>query len=195
MKHLKILGLMAVAAMAVMAFTAASASATTLEIGGVAKNEAITLKSSLKTGTSAILKDEFGTTTDTCTTSTVEGKTSTFTGAAVSGPISSLTFSNCTHTTTVLKPGKLSVTWISGTTNGTVSSSEAEVTVFSTFFGASATCKTGAGTDIGTLTGVKATTEHATMDINGTIPCGILGNSSWTGTYTVTSPTGLGVTS
>src|SRR5436305_12543441 len=92
MKHLKILGLMAIAAMAVMAFTAASASATTLAIGGVTKNEAITLKSSLKSGTSAILKDEFGTTTDTCTTSTVEGKTTTFTGTAVSGPLSSLTF-------------------------------------------------------------------------------------------------------
>jgi hypothetical protein len=195
MKQLKILGLMAVAAMAVMAFAAASASATTLSIGGVAKNEAITIKSSLKTGTSALLKDEFGTTTDTCTTSTVEGKTSTFTGTAVGGPISSLTFSNCTHTTTVLANGSLSVASLAGTTNGTVSSSGAEVTVFSTFFGASATCRTGAGTDIGTLRGVKSTTEHATMEINAKIPCGILGNSSWTGTYTVTSPTGLGVES
>jgi hypothetical protein len=193
MKHLKILGLMAVAAMAVMAFTAASASATTLAIGATKQTGAVTIKSSLKTGTSAILKDEFGTTTDTCTTSTVEGKTSTFTGAAVSGPISSLTFSNCTHTTTVLANGSLSVTQIAGTTNGTVSSSGAEVTVNSTFFGASAVCKTGAGTDIGTLTGV--TSGNATIDINATIGCGILGNSSWTGTYTVTSPTGLNVES
>jgi hypothetical protein len=68
-----------------------------------------------------------------------------------------------------------------------VKSSGAEVTVVSTFFGASATCKTGAGTTIGTLTGVSA--GDATMDINATINCGILGNSAWTGTYTVTSAT------
>jgi hypothetical protein len=186
MKYLKILGLAAVAAMALMAF-AASASATTLEINGTAQNRAVTLTSTLKSGTSAILKDEFGTTTDTCTTSEVKGATaSPFTGATVGGTISSLTFSNCTHTTTVLANGSLSVEWASGT-NGTVSSKGAEVTVQSTFFGASAICKTGEGTKLGTLTGTAA--GDATMDINATIKCGILGNSSWTGTYTVTSAT------
>jgi hypothetical protein len=52
-------------------------------------------------------------------------------------------------------------------------------------------CKTGAGTDIGTLTGT--TIGLATLDINATIACGILGNSSWTGTYTVTFPSSLNV--
>jgi hypothetical protein len=202
MKYLKILGLAAVAAMALMAF-AASASATTLAIGGVAQNKAITLEATLQSGTSALLKDEFGTTTDTCTSSTVKGttenrvspETTRFTGAVVGGKITTLDFANCTHTTTVIAPGSLHVTWISGTTNGTVSSIGAEVTVQSTFFGASAICKTGEGTDIGTLTGKKLTTEHAVMDINAKINCGILGSSSWTGTYVVTSPTGLGVES
>jgi hypothetical protein len=193
MKHLKILGLMALTAMAVMAFGAASASATTLEIGGVAQNKSVTIESTLASGTSAILKDEFGTTTDTCTSSTVKGSTvSPFTGTTVGGTVSSLTFGNCTHTTTVLANGSLSVAWTSGT-NGSVKSSGAEVTVNSTFFGASAVCKTGSGTTIGTLTGVKS--GKATMDINATIACGILGNSSWTGTYSVTSPEGLGVVS
>jgi hypothetical protein len=193
MKYLKMLGLTAVAAMALMAVIGAgTASATTLEVGGVAKNESVTITSTLASGSTAILKDSAGTTTDTCTTSEVSGKTTKFTNNP-EGPVESLTFGNCTHTTTVLKNGNLSVNWISGTTNGTVSSSGAEVTVVSTAFGASAVCKTGAGTEIGTLTGVS--TGKATMDISGKISCGILGTSTWTGTYTVTSPEGLGVTS
>jgi hypothetical protein len=200
MKYLKMLGLAAVAAMALMAVVGASAaSATTLEVGGVAKNSAVEIVATLEPGTSALLKDSAGTTTDTCTTSEVKGKTSVFTGAAVSGPISALTFTNCTHTTVVITKGSLSVTSIAGTTNGTVSSIGAEVTVQSTAFGASAICKTGAGTDIGTLTGATsgllAGNPHATMDINGKINCGILGTATWTGAYTVTSPTDLGVVS
>jgi hypothetical protein len=190
MKYLKMLGLAAVAAMALMAVAAGSASAATLATGGVAENASITLNATLASGTSALLKDSAGTTTDTCTTSEVKGKTTTFTGTPA-GPIETLTFGNCSHTTTVLAKGSLSVTRIGETTNGTVSSSGAEVTVVSTAFGVSAVCKTGAGTDIGTLTGVK--TGKATMDINGKISCGILGTSTWTGTYTVTSPEGLGV--
>ncbi|HSS41584.1 MAG TPA: hypothetical protein VLK37_03435 [Solirubrobacterales bacterium] len=190
MKYLKMLGLAAVAAMALMAFAAGSASATTLATSGVAVNSSETIVATLASGTSALLKDSAGTTTDTCTTSEVKGKTTVFTGTP-SGPIETLTFGNCTHTTTVLAKGTLSVTNIAGTTNGTVSSANAEVTVVSTAFGISAVCKTGTGTDIGTLTGVK--TGKATMDINGKISCGILGSSTWTGTYTVTSPENLGV--
>jgi hypothetical protein len=185
MKYLKMLGLAAVAAMALMAIGATAASATTLEISGAAQNKTVAISASLEPGTSALLKDSAGTTTDTCTTSQVNGSTTVFTGAAVSGPISTLTFGNCTHTTTVIAKGSLSVTNIAGTTNGTVSSSGAEVTVQSTAFGASAVCKTGAGTDIGTLTGVKS--GNATMDINGKISCGILGTATWTGAYTVTT--------
>jgi len=195
MNYLKMLGMAAVAAMALMAVVGAgTASATTLEVGTVAQNASVVIEATVKSGTSSILKDEAGTTTDTCTTSVVKGKTENiFTGAAtVGGKLSSLTFSNCTHTTTVIAPGSLTVAWTSGT-NGTVKSSAAEVTVVSTFFGASAICKTGGGTEIGTLTGIANTKEHATIDINGTINCGILGNATWTGTYTVTNPTGLGV--
>jgi hypothetical protein len=195
MKYLKMLGLAAVAAMALVAIGAATASATTLAVGGTAQNKSVSITATLKSGTSAILKDEFGTTTDTCTSSEVKGATEgTFTGTSVGGKVSSLTFGSCSHTTTVIASGSLKVESPSGG-NGTVSSSGAEVTVNSTFFGASAICKTGTGTKIGTLTGAKTASEHATMDINATIACGILGNSSWTGTYTVTSPTGLSVVS
>jgi hypothetical protein len=156
----------------------------------------VTLSASLEKGTSVSLKDSLGTTMDICTASTFHGTTSTFTGAKVSGPLSSLTLSECSHTIDVLAAGSLSIERIGSTTNGTVVSSGAEVQVKSTFFGITATCKTGVGTDIGTLTGKSGTvvgSEHATLDMNATIDCGSLGNSSWTGTYVVTSPTGLGV--
>ena len=194
MKHLKMLGLAAIAAMALMAFVGAgTASATTLEVKGVKQTGSVAIKASLKSGTSAILKDKNGTTNDTCTGSTVEGSTSTTTGAEVSGGVTGLTFTGCSHTTHVLSKGSLSVAHTSGT-NGTVKSSGAKVTVVSTVFGASATCETGAGTTIGTLTGVAA--GQATIHINATtLNCGILGTSSWTGTYVVTSPEGLGVVS
>jgi hypothetical protein len=202
MKYLKMLGLAAVAAMALTAFVASTASATTLEVKGVKQTGAVTIKATLEPGTSAVLKDELGSTTDTCTGSTVEGKTeesetTKFTGAHVGGKISTLDFTGCSHTTDVLANGSLSVTWIKPVketdpkTNGTVSSANAEVRVQSTFFGISAICKTGAGTDIGTLTG-KASGQ-ATMDINATLDCGSLGKGFWTGLYLVTSPEGLGV--
>lgn len=184
---------LAAAAMAWGALAVAgTASATVLSIGGVAQNKSITIEATLKSGTSAILKDKNGTTNDTCTGSTVKGATEgSFEGVTVGGKVSSLTFTGCSHTTTVIAPGSLSIAWTSGT-NGTVSSSGAEVTVKSTVFGVSAICKTGTGTTIGTLTGVKE--GSATMDISATtLDCGALGTSSWTGTYTVTSPSGLGV--
>jgi hypothetical protein len=204
MKYLKMLGLAAVAAAALMAFVGAgTASATTLEVGGVVKNSALAIEGSLKTGTSALLKDEFGTTTDTCTVSGVKGNTEKdesgdFSGPSVGGKLlkkeeGGLTFSSCTHTTTVIAPGSLFVTWTSGT-NGTVKSSGAEVTVQSTFFGASAVCKTGEGTNVGTLTGVSS--GSATIDISAKINCGILGTASWTGTYVTTGANAaLGVVS
>ena len=195
MKYLKMLGLAAIAAMALMAFVGAgTASATTLATKGVPENASVSIEATIKAGTSAILKDKNGTTTDTCTGSIVKGSTEApYTGEKVGGTVSSLTWSGCTHTTHTLKPGTLSITWTKGT-EGSVTSAGAEVTVVSTVFGASAVCSTGAGNTIGTFKGVKE--GHATMEISTTtLNCGILGTSSWTGTYTVTSPTNLGVES
>lgn len=194
MKYLKILGLAAVAAMALMAI-ASTASATTLEIKGVAQNSSVELVSSLEKGTTATLQTtDKSTLVDTCTGSEVKGKTEgTFTGNVIGGKVSSLTFTGCSHTTDVINPGKLTVSHIAGTTNGTVTSDEAEVTVTSTTFGASLVCATGAGVDIGTLTGVKE--GSATMDIKGVINCGFfIPSALWEGSYTVTTPN-IGVTS
>lgn len=188
----------ALAAAALAAFVGpAAASATTLEVGGVAQNKSVELNATLDPGTTMIFKDGIGATIVTCLESTIKSKTEgSFTGAAVGGTVGTLSFGNCTHTVDVIAGGSLSITWISGSTNGTVVSSGAEITVFSTVTGAFAICKTGAGTDIGVLTGattVSNPTKHATIDVNAKISCGILGSSSWTGSYIVTSPTELGV--
>jgi hypothetical protein len=193
MKFTKILGLVAVAALALMAF-ASTASATTLEVKGVKQTTDVTIKSSLKSGTSALLSDTFGFFANTCTASSVEGSDSTrTTGTTVEGPISALSFSSCKEEPVVVDTkGNLSVEWISGTTNGTVRSIGAKVTSPSPF--GALTCVTAAspGTDIGTLTGVAS--GFATMDINATLNCGLI-TAKWTGTYSVTSPEGLGVVS
>jgi len=188
MKYVKILGLAAIAAMAMMAF-AGSASASTLKVGGVTQNNAVKIEASLTSGTSATLKTTSGSFQDTCTTSEVVGTTNVF--HPPSGPISKLTFGNCTHTTHVVTNGSLSVERIGSTENGTVSSSGAEVEVESTTFGVTLVCKTN-NTDVGTLTGT--TSGHAVMDINGVVNCGFfVPSAKWEGSYTVTSPTGLSV--
>jgi hypothetical protein len=192
MRYPKLAGLATAASMAFMALlVVGTASATTLEVGGVAQNKAVSFTASLKSGTSLLVKDESGTSTDTCTGSTIAGSTTTFTGTP-GGPVSGLTFTSCSHTTTVLAKGSISFAWTSGT-HATVSSSGAEITVQSTFFGASAVCKTGPGRTIGTLTGVGS--GSATLDLNAKITCGVLSDVSWTGTYTITSPAGLGAVS
>jgi len=191
MTYTKILGVAAAAAaMALMAF-ASTASATTLEVGGVAKNETVTIKASLATGTSALLSSTASVLANTCKASSVEGNTvSPFTGATVGGPITSLTFTECKENPVVVdKAGSLSVGWNSGTTNGTVSSNGAEVTVPSPL--GLLNCKT-TNTPIGTATGVKE--GSATVDVNAVLNCGILlPSAKWEATYTVTSPAGLGV--
>jgi len=189
MKFTKILGVVAVAALALMAF-ASTASATTLESNGVKQTGVVSIESTLKSGTSALLSDTFGAFANTCTVSTVKGKDSTSqTGTTVSGPVESLSWSSCKEgNPTVDAAGSLSVENIAGTTNGTVRSIGAKVTVPSAF--GTLTCTTAAspGTDLGTLTGVASGT--ATMDINAVLSCGI--TAKWTGTYTVTSgPNGV----
>jgi len=193
MKYVKMLGLAAVAAMALSAFVAGPASASTLRSGTTALGVGAKIESSLKAGTSALLKDTGGLANDTCTGSEVKGSLSSVTPSSnPKGSISSLTFTGCSHTTTVLANGELEIKNIAGTTNGTVVSRNSRVTIKSTVFGISCTANTGEGTTIGTLTGV--TSGNATMDINGVITLeNGCGDSTWTGTYLVTNPAGLNV--
>ena len=180
MKFTKILGLVAVAALALMAL-ASTASAATLETSGVKQTGAVAINASL-TG-SATLSSTAGAFQNTCGASTVSGTTTVFTGTP-SGPVSTLSFSKCTHETVVVdSKGSLSVTRIGETTNGTVFSTGADVTVpVPNGFGGTVTvtCTTN-NTDIGTLNG---SATAATMTINAVLSCsGILPTAKWTGTY------------
>jgi poly(3-hydroxybutyrate) depolymerase len=195
MGSLKLLGLAVLLGLVSNAFMGAGDSSAaelykrTTSIAGDTLGAGTELAMSLESGSSLILKDSGGTTATTCTGSEVKGKTEAG-GTTVTMPVSTLTYSGCSDTTTVLKPGKIHIAW-SSTTDGTVSWSESEVTVVSTAFGASAVCKAGASTTLGSLTGAKSETEQATLDVNAKISCGILGTATLTGTYKATSPTGL----
>jgi hypothetical protein len=199
MKYLKMIGLAGLAALAVTAFVGVgTASATTLEIAGATQNKAVTLVGSLKAGTSANLKTTSGSFQNTCTGSNVHGTTEIFTGHVVTGKLTEkengLKFTGCANSVTVHNAGALEVTHIAGTTNGTVFSENAEVTVFSAEFGTYLNCKTGATTHIGTLTGVASAAAHATLNVNAVLNCGFfVPSAKWEATYTITTPTGLGV--
>jgi hypothetical protein len=181
----------AIAAVALMAL-ASTASATTLEIKGVKQTGAVAIEATVKAGTSSILTDTSANFANTCTKSTVSGKSSVFTGTTVSGPISVLSWTNCTNEPVVVhKAGTLSVEWIKET-SGTVRSNGAEVTVPTGVFG-TVNCKT-SNTDLGTVSGVSSGT--ATLALNAVINCGFfLPSARWQGSYIVTTPEGLGVTS
>jgi hypothetical protein len=101
--------------------------------------------------------------------STLEGTVEAPGGSEpVAIPLSSLTFTGCTNewVADVISPGKLEIHSIAGSKNGTVTWSGATFT----FTRASLECryKTEA-TDIGTLTGSKATGATATLDISGAL--------------------------
>lgn len=170
-----------------------SASATTLEVGGVKQNAAVTIRGAIPAATSTTWTLTSGTFLNTTAASTFETKTaSSFTGTTVGGSVTSWTWGTATQGTIVTDAlGSLSIENISGTTNGTVRSTGTKVTVSSPL--GTLTCTT-SNTDIGVLTGVAA--GNATLDINAVLNCGTFAPSTlWAGTFTVTVPTGLGVTS
>lgn len=191
MKHVKMIATVAMTVLAVFAVVGAgSASATTLEVGGVTKNEVVTIVGSLQKETSLVLSRTDGSLANTCTVFEIEGTAvSPFTGTRVAGLGKTLQFGNCTRPVTAHKTGTLIGEHISGTTNATMTSVDAEVTVGSPF--GTLNCKTGAGTHLGTLTGTAS--GHAELHINAIINCGFLVRSAkMQGSVTVTSPTGVG---
>ncbi|HET8813387.1 MAG TPA: hypothetical protein VFM51_00340 [Solirubrobacterales bacterium] len=192
MRYPKMIGLMATAAMIVTALLGAdSASATMLEVAGEPKNEKVTITASLKAGTTAVLKSTSGEILNKCTESHIHGNTqSPYKSTLVKGPVTSLSFGNCTKSVTVHDPGELEIHWTSGT-NGTVYSQGATITtrVDSPFF-EYVTCRTHTTQHLGTLTGTGS--GHATLDVLAVLDCGAITSARWEATYTVTSPTGLG---
>lgn len=190
MKQLQAITLVAVATALTMLIGASTASATTLEVGGIAKNETVAVKATASGST--LFTNTFGEFVNTCTRSTIESTTaSPFTATQVGGPVGTMTFESCTNgAITVDAGGSLSFEAISGTTNATVFSRGAKWTTPSPF--GTLTCTTAAtGTDFGKITGVKEGT--ATIDIAAVLNCGLI-TAKWSGTYNITSPVGLGVT-
>lgn len=192
MVHLKSLGVAILSTMALAVCCSGSASASTLEVGGVTQNASVTITGSLHPELSMTLGATGGGLANTCTASHLHGTTtSPFTGTTrPGGPLSTLSFTSCTTPVTVHNPGGISIDHVSGTTNGTVRSLAAEITT--SVGGLVLTCRTGSGTHLGTLAGGK--TGHATLEINAVLNCGfLLPSGQWKGTLDITSPTGLGV--
>jgi len=147
------------------------------------------LDASVTSGTTAILETTGGTVLDTCTAGTVKGTTANDGGEeAVRGSVSSLVFSGCTRTTTVLKAGEFEIRRLAETENGTLLSSEAEVEV-NTVFGTCVYGTASGGTDLGILKGGAS----PTIEVNGVMPK-ISGNfacppdARLTADYTLTEP-------
>lgn len=188
MKHLKTCGRAALIGLVVAAFVADGASATTLETAGTARNASIVGLADLEAGTSMVISRTDGSLASTCTESNVKVTTaSPFTGATVGGPVNEMSFTSCTRPVVVHNPGSLRIQWSSGT-DGTAFSEGAEITA-STPFG-TVNCKTGAGTDLGTLTGAKE--GNARLDFQAVINCGfLLPSATLRATYTVTGPLGV----
>jgi hypothetical protein len=187
MKLKKILGLAAVAALALMAL-ASTASAATLETSGVKQTGAVSIH--LTNVGSITVHSTSNVLQNTCNNSTIAQTTTVSTGTP-SGPVSTLSFSKCTHETVVVdSKGSLSVTRIGETTNGTVFSTGADVTMpVPNGFGGTVTvtCTTN-NTDIGTLNG---SATAATMTINAVLSCsGILPTVKLTGVYQTTTSGG-----
>lgn len=195
MKRIKILGLGVAAAMALMAFAGAGpASATTLSssAGNYPKETPIDFtQAGAETSKFETLG---GTILEECSGITIKGKTVNETGETVSGPIESLTWEGCTHTSDTTRNGSLSVRWSSGT-SGTVTGSGSEWTD-STIFGSCDYGTSQTGTSLGTLVGGRP----ATLRISAIVPL-IEGGFTcpkevrWTANFTVTSPSELLVTS
>lgn len=207
MKYVKMFGLLALAGVALMAF-ASSASATTLtgangNVLGVGTIITAESEEGAIAGTKhVVLTGPLG--INIQCESHVEGEVTNAGGTketeTVEGKITTLSFFSCTNgiIVDVKSLGTLSVhTTTAGVSNGngTVTSTGTTVEVTNTPVG---TCgyTTGAGTDLGDITGAPTSTGHATFDITASITrhsgsslCGSAG--TWEGNYTVTTPKGI----
>ena len=196
MDYLKKLGIAALAVTALTAFVATgSASATTLETEGKARNQALGFTLSLESGQSTTFKTTGNQPLSTCTEAELNGSTvanvgGTYTGPTVEGNVTVFFFNKCTNVTNVLRGGTLVFTWTKNT-EGTLTWVGGEITIASIL--GDIICKPAAGgTVIGTITGVAK--GNAVLDVNTAFNCGFVAPSVlWEGKFVFTSPTGLGI--
>jgi hypothetical protein len=189
MKHLKMLGLAAVAAMALAAWIgAATASATALYSGATKLGAGTQIET---TGTNSVLKAGFA--TIECAHFEMDGKTSNAGGAGVpvEGTFNNVSFTECNGTVHVLKKGGFVKHYTSGG-NATLTVTAPEITVSA--FGTS--CTFGGGTiDIATVTGGSPASTLISTSTPRTAGGFLCANpASWTATDTVTTPNPLHTT-
>jgi len=203
MNYLKMFGLAAVAAAALMVIGPGTVTATVL-----CKNNASTEKCSepypvgtegtatLAAETTLVLEASGGTVLDTCSESTVKSTLANAGSATttVKSGVSTITWGNCTRTTTTLNPGGAEAHWIPGTNDATFTTIEGTEITINTIFG---TCVygTGAALDMGIAKGGKPgslTISTSVPKISGNFACPATG--VLTGKYVATSPTAAWVT-
>lgn len=201
MKYVKTLGLASVAA-ALIAFSAVDlASGTVLcKVPGTGSPTGTTcpageaysagqeLHAVLEPGTTSSLVTEVK--TIECSESTSIDDITPEEGTPLASSGGSLSFGKCNCTVSVLKAGTVWIEWISGTHNGTVTSSgHEETTTCSTIFGSVHCIFVTQGDDLGTLTGGNP----ATLDITASTPrlttnalCS--SEATWHAKYEITTP-------
>jgi len=199
MRYAKMLALAAVAAGALMAFIGAGTASATVLCSTTKEPcpktqdvPAGTVFHLTNTGTT-LLTDTTGEPLDTCTISTVKGKTTNTGGPleTVLLGVEKLLWEGCTFPTKTLKATDLEIHKIAGTSNGTVTAGGTfEVTINTVFFGS---CIYGVtkGVSIGELTEGKPAIFHANNALAEKFSGSSLAcpeTSLWTSTYTVTEP-------
>jgi hypothetical protein len=193
MKHLKMLGLLVMAAASLMAFAGGASAATFTSPTGTAYTGAF----SMSLEGSALLKAGFAELT--CTTGTISGQFTTNDDTHVSGPINSVSFGS--EATPCTSPqGKPTVKTISsfGTltiAKGTHAVTATGVDVTYAVLGITCVYGFGTGTALGTATNTTVGgADRVTLAINAKIP-GTPENgffcanpATWTANYVVTTP-------
>lgn len=194
MKHLKMLGLTAIAALGLLVIVGAgTATATKLctttdtPSCSMAYPTGTTIKSSLKSGTSARLTDSNSTVIATCTEALVVAKTTNESGAKITGSIEQWTWGGCSQTTDTVSTGSFTTEYISGTHKGTtVATGDASTALI---FGVSCTYGDGEGTD---FSGFGEGSSTTVKKIAGGFLCP--STAAWDAEFEITEPHAMFVT-
>jgi len=182
MKHVKMLGLLVMAAASLMAF-ASSASAAPVLTAPAGTEYTGTIQASLEKGTSALLKAGI---TTTCTESAVDGDVTVNNTTHAEGPITTLTFGTCgTSDVKTITPGSLTINDAGEVfaINNNVEIKETSLGV-TCFYGGAAS----PGTKLGTLAGTKLTVNTTKLQRKTGSNFFCAAEGTWTANYVVTNP-------
>lgn len=183
MKHLRMLGLLAVAAAALMAFAGSASATSVTSNNGTTPEIRATSSNSELDGAFVTVK---------CSHSEVHSKVEQHgPSVTVKGKNSLLTFTGCNYEVTVKTAGSLELHGTSTTGNAALTSLGAEISIHTSI----GTCIfTTNSTVIGEITGSNHTGGNAVLDLNsakiprtgGNFLCGSSG--TWTGSYAIGTP-------